>query len=61
MLTQNQDYIIDHLGGQSENSWQDIVEWLSGKSVDEIEAELNQMFREEDNRDFAQMIYDELN
>lgn len=57
------DYVIEHLGGSDENTWDDITDWVGGMSVEEITSELARMFPDEgeDNKKFAKTIFDAVN
>jgi len=65
MYTQAQDYIVDAI--VADGGWETIVASYSGKSADEILADLNDWnvdgreSRAGGNGELAQMIYDELN
>jgi len=41
-------------------SWDEVVEWFEGMSLDEIEAECNRCWPHEDNREFAKRLYEEV-
>jgi hypothetical protein len=56
--TRNQETIIEQTG--SEN-WEQVVEWFGGMSEQEILAECNSIWPNDDNVDFAALIYSELN
>lgn len=57
MNTQNQDYIIDHVGAEN---WEAVLEAFEGGSLEEIKATLDDMFPSDDNSKLAQMIFDEV-
>jgi hypothetical protein len=55
----NQDEIIDRMGADNINQ---VASEFAGKSVDEIEAELNKMYaQDDDNGELASAIYGEIN
>lgn len=53
----NQEEIVARTGS---GSWEDVVEWFSGKSADEIEEECNKCWPADDNTALAQLIYNTL-
>ena len=55
--TQEQDYIIDHVGA---DNWAMVESEFTGQSTTEILATLNEMFPTEDNADLAERIHEEL-
>ena len=53
-----QDEILQLTGNEK---WSDIVEWLGGKSLQEIRNEFDSCWPEDQNEDLALMAFDELN
>jgi hypothetical protein len=49
---------MDYTGAAN---WKMIENEYKGKTVDQIESELNEMFTQDDNAELAQAIYHELN
>ena len=54
----NRDEIITGTGA---NDWEEVVEWFGGMSNDEVLAACDDCWPMEENAEFAQAIYEEVN
>lgn len=54
---QTQQNISDRCGC----AWEQVIEWLGGKSVEEIKKELDYCWPQDDNDQFAKEIYEAVN
>lgn len=57
MNAQRRDSIMELVGA---DNWGMVAEAFGGKSADDVEFELDEMYLEDDNAELAQMIYEEL-
>ena len=53
MNTQEQDFVIDHVGAEN---WEQVVTEFGGMTAEEIERKLDEMFTIDDNGDLAREI-----